>query len=278
MVQSTYDPCLLFTTGQNLGVIRLQTNNTLLLADRNFTKKEEEKLHKAGFLTKEREELTKNNPIKFNGGSIMMKRNCLALTQEQHCQNLKTVSSEAENLTSSRGIIRKMVSPKEQYIAQRARGAYITTVCQPEAAFDLSSAAQVTNPMEEDVRKLNKRLMWQKDNLSRGLNFIPLKAPFKLVVFTDSSFANNTDYFSQIGYVIILADKDNKANILLAAEKDVLCFEMEAAGLTLMNHFHCLVIRGVFTTIVFPGMARSNGSTTQNCKQGKDMLFITCGL
>lgn len=29
----------------------------------------------------------------------------------------------------------------------------------------------------------------------------------------------------------------------LAAEKDVLCFEMEAAGL--MNHFLCLVIRGI---------------------------------
>lgn len=29
----------------------------------------------------------------------------------------------------------------------------------------------------------------------------------------------------------------------LAAEKDVLCFEMEAAGL--MNHFPCLIIRGI---------------------------------
>ena len=28
----------------------------------------------------------------------------------------------------------------DQYIAQRARGAYIATVCQPEAAFDLSFA------------------------------------------------------------------------------------------------------------------------------------------
>ena len=126
-------------------------------------------------MTKEREELTKDNPIKFNRGSIIMKGNSLALTQEQHCQNLKIVSSEAENLTSSRGVTRKMISPKEQYIAQRARGAYIATVCQPEAAFDLLLAAQVTDPTEEDVRKLNKRLLWQKNNLSRGLNFISLK-------------------------------------------------------------------------------------------------------
>jgi nucleoside phosphorylase len=37
--------------------------------------------------------------------------------------------------------------------------------------------------------------------------------------------------------------KDALVRDKLAAEKDVLCFEMEAAGL--MNHFPCLVIRGI---------------------------------
>jgi hypothetical protein len=37
--------------------------------------------------------------------------------------------------------------------------------------------------------------------------------------------------------------KDATIRNRLAAEKDVLCFEMEAAGL--MNHFPCLVIRGI---------------------------------
>ena len=37
--------------------------------------------------------------------------------------------------------------------------------------------------------------------------------------------------------------KDAVIRDRLAAEKDVLCFEMEAAGL--MNHFPCLVIRGI---------------------------------
>ena len=37
--------------------------------------------------------------------------------------------------------------------------------------------------------------------------------------------------------------KDASVRDTLAAEKDVLCFEMEAAGL--MNHFPCLVIRGI---------------------------------
>jgi nucleoside phosphorylase len=37
--------------------------------------------------------------------------------------------------------------------------------------------------------------------------------------------------------------KDALIRDVLAKEKDVLCFEMEAAGL--MNHFPCLVIRGI---------------------------------
>lgn len=37
--------------------------------------------------------------------------------------------------------------------------------------------------------------------------------------------------------------KDASVRDRLIAEKDVLCFEMEAAGL--MNHFPCLVIRGI---------------------------------
>jgi nucleoside phosphorylase len=37
--------------------------------------------------------------------------------------------------------------------------------------------------------------------------------------------------------------KDASVRDTLAAEKDVLCFEMEAAGL--MNHFPCLIIRGI---------------------------------
>jgi hypothetical protein len=216
MEQSTYDPCLLFTTGDETAIIGLQTDDTLLLTDEKFAEKEEKELRKAGFATKEREKLTPDNPIKFNGGSITIRGDSLTLTQEQHCQNIGVVSSEPADMTSSRGVTKKRVSPEKQYIAQRARGAYTATVCQPEAAFDLSSAAQVTEPTKDDASKLNKRLTWQKENSSRGLTFVPLdnEAPLRLVVFTDSSFANNSDYSSQIGYVIVLADERDNANII----------------------------------------------------------------
>ncbi|KAH6957582.1 hypothetical protein BKA56DRAFT_460849, partial [Ilyonectria sp. MPI-CAGE-AT-0026] len=37
--------------------------------------------------------------------------------------------------------------------------------------------------------------------------------------------------------------KDASVRDKLAAEEDILCFKIEAAGL--MNHFPCLVIRGI---------------------------------
>ena len=36
----------------------------------------------------------------------------------------------------------------------------------------------------------------------------------RLLVFTDASFANNKDLLSQIGYILVLIDIINKANII----------------------------------------------------------------
>ncbi|KAI0990864.1 hypothetical protein K3495_g17323, partial [Podosphaera aphanis] len=88
-------------------------------------------------------------------------------------------------------------------------------MCQPEASFDVSFAAQTTNPQEEDVEALNKRLKWQIVNKQRGLTFIKLDIKtLRLYAFTDASFANNQDYSSQIGFVLVLADAANKANVI----------------------------------------------------------------
>lgn len=44
---------------------------------------------------------------------------------------------------------------------------------------------------------------------------------------------------------------------VLSREKDVLCFEMEAAGL--MNHFPCLVVRGICDFMLDDRKERANG-------------------
>ncbi len=213
MTTSTYDPCLLYSN-QPFGVVGLQTDDTLFVGDRAFADLEEKQLEKAKFLAKEREHLTTDNSMKFNGGVIQLKDKCITLTQERQCKNLKLVGKSAST-TSSRGIVRKGLSKKEQYVAQRARGAYIASMCQPEASFDLSTAAQATEPEDKDIKNLNKRIQWQIESAARGLRFVELdKDTLKLIIFTDASFANNKDLSSQIGFVITLADGRNNANIL----------------------------------------------------------------
>ena len=146
---------------------------------------------------------------------IIQEGNLIKLTQERQAQNLRLVIVKPTDLTSSRGETRKTVNTKDQYVAQRARGAYITTVCQPESSYDLSFTAQVTDPQEADVKQLNKRIQWQIDNATRGLTFVLLDmSSLSLLVFTDASFTNNNDLSSQIGFVIVLTDRNQSANIL----------------------------------------------------------------
>src|SRR5450432_3518124 len=138
MEQSTYDPCLLYSNAP-FGIVGLQTDDTLFLANKDFAIVEQEELDKAKFIAKEREELTVNTPIKFNGGLIkLLQDGSISLTQERQCNNLSPITIKPATSISTRGIARVSLTLKDQYIAQRARGAYIASVCQPEASFDLS--------------------------------------------------------------------------------------------------------------------------------------------
>ncbi len=106
---------------------------------------------------------------------------------------------------------------REQYVTQRARDAYLTSICQLEASFDLSHAVQFIDSTfcSDDVITLNKRLQWQIINQIRDLRYVKLnQSSFRLVIFTNSFFANNRDASSQTDYVICLFDSINTTNIL----------------------------------------------------------------
>ncbi|KAL2073526.1 hypothetical protein VTL71DRAFT_10852 [Oculimacula yallundae] len=67
----------------------------------------------------------------------------------------------------------------------------------------------------KDIKLFNKRIIWQKENCAKGLKFVKLDRDLlKLVMFTDGLFANLKDYYSQIGYVCVLTDKYDNANLL----------------------------------------------------------------
>ncbi|EED13533.1 conserved hypothetical protein [Talaromyces stipitatus ATCC 10500] len=214
---STYDPCLLhcIDPSNGFGIVGMQTDDTLILADNAFANREEKKIKAAKIQCKPRERLSPTNPLKFNSGLISETAQGIMLSQERTCKLIQIVQEQHANMTSSRGKIRKNASPKEQYVSQRALGAYIASLTQPEATFDYAFAAQSTNPQKEDIKYLNKRLQWQIDNPYRGLKFVKLNInTIKLYAFVDAAFANNKDLSSQIGFVIVLADASNNANIV----------------------------------------------------------------
>ena len=96
---------------------------------------------------------------------------------------------------------------------QRARRAYITFICQPEASFNLSIAAQHQELTKDNILALNKRLFWQINHLNQGLFYMPINFPTaKLFIFINGLFINNKDFSSQLGYKIIIANEFTKEN------------------------------------------------------------------
>jgi hypothetical protein len=144
-------------------IVNLQTDDTLILADDEFVALEEKKLIRAHLTFKKREKLNLITSIKFNDELIILADDdndkFLFLTQSKQFDQIKLINlSSSINLTSSREEIRKMITFKDQYIAQRARDAYIATISQFEASFDLSFAVQIINSKEKDAKRLNQRL------------------------------------------------------------------------------------------------------------------------
>ena len=218
MQQSTYDSCLLYTNlskgDKGFGIVRLQIDDTLILRGETFANVENFHFHEPKLFAKKKEKFISQHSIKFNGAYIKQENSFFYLNQERLCKNLRLITFQSNDLTSARGVIRKSVTFEDQYVAQRTRGAYIAILSQSEAAFDLSFVAQVISSKQEDAKRLNKRIQWQLENADRELRFIKLDTiSLKLIVFIDVAFANNSDYISQIDFVICLFD-ESKANFI----------------------------------------------------------------
>jgi hypothetical protein len=132
-----------------------------MLENKVFADLEEKELKKAKLMFKIREKLIIISSIKFNDEVINLAEddNILFLNQSKQFNHLRLIIiSKSVDLIESRNQIRKSVTSKNQYVAQRARDAYIATMTQFEASFDLFVAAQIINSKEKDVKRLNQRL------------------------------------------------------------------------------------------------------------------------
>ena len=129
MTTSTYDPYFLISTTDKFGVVGMQTDDIIILADEQFAALEEDELTKAELLAKSKEKLTPESPLVFNSCVLIQADHTISLRQKEQGKKIKLIDINASDF-------------KQGYIEQRARGAYIASICQPEAAFDLSIAAQ----------------------------------------------------------------------------------------------------------------------------------------
>ncbi|KAM4062035.1 cwf18 domain containing protein [Hirsutella rhossiliensis] len=171
MSTSTYDSCLLISnTGPDtLGIVGMQTDDTLILGTNNFSTREEEELQKAEFRSKPKTDITYGTTVDFNGARLTSK--------------MTTIDPKA-------------IDRHQRYVEERARASYIASIAQPEASFDVSVAAQRLQwQMDHQLRGLT----YKPIDLATA----------KLMVFTDGSFANNKDLSSQLGFVIALVNETN---------------------------------------------------------------------
>ena len=147
MEMSSYDACLLITKdgAENFGIAGLQTDDTLNVRTEAFMKKAETEIVEAKFKAKTRTILETGASGDFNGCRMTIKAESIMVVQKNQAEKLVLIDIKDN-------------AKKQQYVEQRARGAYIASICQPEAAFDYSITVQSKEPSNEDIALLNKRI------------------------------------------------------------------------------------------------------------------------
>ncbi len=218
IIESTFDSCLLHICQINqiefidfiiqsifinhFEVVNLQTDDTLILVDDEFVALEENELARVRLTFKKREKLNLIISIKFNDELIILVNddNVLLLTQSKQFDQIRLIDVKISlDLTSSRDEIRKLITLKDQYVAQRAKEVYIVIVSQFETSFDFSFDAQVINSKKKDAKRLNQQLQWQLNNSTKELRFVFLNCnKLRLMIFIDAAFVNTSNLHSQI--------------------------------------------------------------------------------
>jgi hypothetical protein len=76
MATSIYDPCLLITITKNkFSIVKMQTDDTIILTNEPFLTLEKNELLNAKFITKSKEKLTPDSLLIFNEYILVQDRN-----------------------------------------------------------------------------------------------------------------------------------------------------------------------------------------------------------
>ncbi len=133
----------------------------------------------------------------FNDTIIERQENDIYLRQIFQSDHFQVIQDIDIAIISSRDKIRLALILKEQYVTQRARDAYVASICQFETSFDSSLAVESIEISSKNIAILNKRLQWQINNHTREFKYDSFDSTkFQLMIFTNSFFVNNRDVFS----------------------------------------------------------------------------------
>lgn len=202
---SSHDLCLLYTpkaitrdaSSSPAAMTCLQTDDTLSLANESFC--DLENVKSVRFKSKPSCKLAEGSPLKFNGMILERQNNGIKVTAAVSSRKLLSHISTDD------------VS-KDEYVSQRARGAFIAGVCRPDLSFGFAFAAQVKIPDAKAARALNNLIDRCNNLKTNGLFFKAIDLDsLSVAVFIDASFANNSDLTSQLGFLTVMMD--NKANV-----------------------------------------------------------------
>jgi hypothetical protein len=142
----------------NMSIVDMQTNDILILVDSNFAAAKEKAIIDAKIMIKSRDNLESNSSLKFNNTIIERQENDIYLRQILQFDHFQLIQSVDIAITSSKDKIRFALTSKEQYVTQRARNAYVASICQSKASFDLFLAVQLIEISSKNITTLNKRL------------------------------------------------------------------------------------------------------------------------
>ena len=122
---SPYDKCFLISKDcdENFGIVRFQTDDTFNIGIEAFIKKEKIEIIEAKFKAKTRTILEISVSENFNGCQMTIKAESIIVIQKNQVKKLVLINIKDN-------------AKKQQYMEQRAHGAYIASICQPEATFD----------------------------------------------------------------------------------------------------------------------------------------------
>ena len=142
IISFTFDTCLLFNNNI-ITIIDLQIDNSLIADIIEFINMKSRELHVVDLMIKLYKRLTSKQSLNFNNFIITLDKNNITINQTKQIKKIQL-------------LFKSFI--KEQYVAQRAREAYIITISQLQVAFALSYAAQITKPTYKNVEYLNRYL------------------------------------------------------------------------------------------------------------------------